>query len=178
LFSEWTGIEPRSRLAIVHHEWLKAAVGQQSVLLLNLVSALIIAGAMLHRTNSPATAKNQGLIAAFLISLLTEMFGLPLVGYALSPLVSVPSIRENYLNEVGHGPVTIGMAIASVGLLLIAIGWVPLYRNPADLVTSSVCRYIRHPQYLGFILFTVGGGYTGRLSRHFCYGRVSWSLSL
>jgi len=45
-----------------------------------------------------------------------------------------------------------------MGMTLIILGWVTLYRNTKKegLVTSGIYNYSRHPQYLGFILIILG----------------------
>ena len=40
--------------------------------------------------------------------------------------------------------------------MLVIAGWRPIYRSKEDLVIQGVYHYVRHPQYLGFLLVTLG----------------------
>ena len=50
----------------------------------------------------------------------------------------------------------IGFIITGIGLLLVIVGWRPIHEAKEDLVTKGAYSYLRHPQYLGFILVTLG----------------------
>lgn len=43
-----------------------------------------------------------------------------------------------------------------VGAYLVIRGWQLIYKNDDKLVTEDIYQYIRHPQYLGIIIITVG----------------------
>ncbi len=120
----------------------------------------------------PAEWRTSGLYAAFLISLFTEMFGVPLTIYLLAPALGLPvtafGMNESHLwafalDRVGVLPLRWGvflvMAISTVlvavGLGLLAVGWATIYRGGGGLVTGGVYRWLRHPQYLGLILVVV-----------------------
>ena len=102
--------------------------------------------------------KSRGTFAAFIIALMTEMFGFPLFIFLLSPLVNVPEVGEIFeegYKIFGLKPALVGTAISFLGLAIIAIGWVQIHRAKG-LVTTRIYRYMRHPQYTGIILFTFG----------------------
>jgi protein-S-isoprenylcysteine O-methyltransferase Ste14 len=57
----------------------------------------------------------------------------------------------------------IGTLLSLTGIVLVVMGWNVVYRRywrkeagQGELVTSGIYRYIRHPQYTGFLLITLG----------------------
>jgi protein-S-isoprenylcysteine O-methyltransferase Ste14 len=42
------------------------------------------------------------------------------------------------------------------GIFLIVFGWRRIFRAKDELVTTGIYGYVRHPQYLGFLLLTAG----------------------
>jgi protein-S-isoprenylcysteine O-methyltransferase Ste14 len=109
-----------------------------------------------------------GITEAFLVSLFTEMFGIPLTIYFLSSFLGVPVTPDTHLLAyalVGLGLGTIatwelpGVVITTmmllVGAYLIVDGWRIVYRGKGGLVTIGVYAHVRHPQYLGIILISI-----------------------
>lgn len=146
----WHAWPPETYVAIVD------AFGPHAIIGLNI---LFVAGFLLAlrwRRNTRHRWATRGLFAAFMISLVTEMFGLPLAAYLLSPAVSMPLLGKTYLQELGHWPVTLGAFLSFCGVAIILTAWVALFRARGALATQGIYRFVRHPQYSGFLIFTLG----------------------
>jgi protein-S-isoprenylcysteine O-methyltransferase Ste14 len=64
-------------------------------------------------------------------------------------------IAKPYFRALGHWPAAVGTAMSMLGIFLVAAGWMRIHRAEG-LVTTGVYRYMRHPQYTGILLFTLG----------------------
>jgi protein-S-isoprenylcysteine O-methyltransferase Ste14 len=118
--------------------------------------------------------RSFGAFSAFLVALFTEMYGFPLTLYFLSGWLQsrYPGV-DWFSHDAGHllemlfgwranphfGPFhMLSFVFIIGGFLLIAAAWRVLYgaQQRQELATTGPYSYIRHPQYLGFILVMFG----------------------
>ena len=97
-----------------------------------------------------------GLYLSFITSLFAEMYGFPLTIYLLSSYFggAPPTYWKGHL--LGIPGFILGSAILATGIYLIIAGWRKIYTARGRLVVEGIYSYVRHPQYLGFILLTLG----------------------
>ena len=122
----------------------------------------------------PRDWRSFGAFSAFIVALFTEMYGFPLTIYLLSGwLQSRYSGTDLMSHDAGHLWSTIfglkGDPHASVlhilsnlliaaGFLLLWAGWRVLLPAQKEhrLATTGLYAYVRHPQYVGFIVIMLG----------------------
>ncbi len=112
--------------------------------------------------------KPSGSYLAFVVAYALEMFGVPMSMYIIawafgSTLPEGILWGHTLIQWAGYWPMYIGLAISLLGAGLVVVGWREIYRqywskdkDQAHLVTHGIYRYIRHPQYTGFMLITLG----------------------
>lgn len=118
---------------------------------------------LLLQVRSNTDWRSSGIFTAFMISLFGEMFGWSLFIYLFSnrffqyqSWVSRPGAvlwRETLAARITR---PLGAWIVFISLVLIAYSWYHLYQQRGSLVTNGIYSKIRHPQYVGFIGFTLG----------------------
>lgn len=161
----WTAVVLFAAIYIVellpHHgppvtiTWLRENFGQTGLIVANIVIVLAFLALLPYRRPTKHVWKSRGAFFAFVIALMTEMFGWPLVIFLLSPLFDIPNVARPYFQAVGHWPATVGTLLSLIGVILIAVGWKQIH-NASGLVKSGIYKYMRHPQYTGILLFTLG----------------------
>ena len=105
---------------------------------------------------------------AFVVALALEMFGIPLSMYFVTWAFGF-TLPEGVLwghtlvNVIGLWGMYLMLLFCLMGAVLIVMGWKNIYRDywskeegKGKLVTEGIYRYIRHPQYSGFLLITLG----------------------
>lgn len=125
------------------------------------------------KPKTPTDWRTFGSFAAFVIALFAEMYGFPLTIYFLASRFGSQFPQLNFTHASGHlwevllgntgdPHVSIFHLISNLfivgGILLIASAWKVLYQavKKKTLATTGPYRYIRHPQYSGFILIIIG----------------------
>ncbi len=105
--------------------------------------------------------RSKSTFSAFILALIAEMFGIPLLLYILSPLVHISYSSAHsggWLNNpriFGWIGAVTGAWLTLIGMILVIIGWHQIHRT-AGLVTTGIYKFIRHPQYAGFFLIITG----------------------
>lgn len=135
--------------------WIEAHFGKSGLIVINLLIVIAFLIFLPYRRSTEGTWRSQGAFIAFTIALMTEMFGWPLLIFLLSPLIEIPSLREWAHRTLGHAGPVIGTWLSMIGLALIVLGWRQIHQA-TELVMSGIYRFIRHPQYTGIFLFTLG----------------------
>jgi protein-S-isoprenylcysteine O-methyltransferase Ste14 len=118
--------------------------------------------------------RSFGAFSAFIVALFTEMYGFPLTLYLLSGWLGSRYPQLNiFSHDAGHlWHTLLGMKgdphfdvfhilsnlLIFGGFILLAAAWDVLYRTQREnrLATTGAYAYVRHPQYLAFILIMFG----------------------
>ena len=149
------------------------AYGLWSLVLLNSFVFIFFAFSF-FKPKSPRDWRSFGAFSAFIIALFTEMYGFPLTIYLLSGWLQSRHPDVNWLShDAGHlleelfgwranphfGPFhLLSFVFIGGGFTLIAVGWRALYeaQRRGTLATTGIYAWIRHPQYVGFVLVMFG----------------------
>jgi protein-S-isoprenylcysteine O-methyltransferase Ste14 len=112
--------------------------------------------------------KPSAVYLAFIVAMAFEMFGIPMSMYILV-WVFGRNLPDGILwghtlySYIGHTGMYIGTVLSLAGVLLVVLGWSVIFKRywsknegKGELVTSGIYAYIRHPQYTGFMLITLG----------------------
>jgi len=105
---------------------------------------------------------------AFIIAYALEMFGIPMsmyfVAWAFGRNLPDGILWGHTLNQyIGNWGMYICIVLHIIGGLLVIVGWSAIHKNywrhdsgEGKIVNTGIYRYIRHPQYTGFLLITLG----------------------
>jgi protein-S-isoprenylcysteine O-methyltransferase Ste14 len=105
---------------------------------------------------------------AFIVALYIEMYGFPLTMYFFSWFLGYENVATLWyflVGVTGHAAfvsiyLSVILPISNViilsGMFLIVFGWSRIFRAKDALITTGIYAHVRHPQYLGFLLLTLG----------------------
>ena len=117
--------------------------------------------------------RTLGSMLAFLVALFAEMYGFPLTIFLLTSFFGNKFLNLDFSHNDGHLLTTLlgykgdphfspehilSYILIIGGIILLGNAWQVLYRaaRKNDLATTGPYHYVRHPQYLAFILIIVG----------------------
>jgi protein-S-isoprenylcysteine O-methyltransferase Ste14 len=112
--------------------------------------------------------KPAGTYIAFVIAFAIEMHGIPFSMYLISWIVgkNLPEgifWGHTLVNSIGHWGMYINITFAVIALFLIITGWYNIYKKywskekgTGKLVKTGIYKHIRHPQYAGLLLLSLG----------------------
>ena len=150
-----------------------SAYGLWSLVLVNSVVFILFAYSF-FKPRTKRDWRSFSAFSAFLVALFAEMYGFPLTIYFLSGWLQshYPNV-DWFSHDAGHllemmfgwktnphfGPFHIlSFAFIIAGFFLISAAWKILYeaQQHGSLATAGPYSYLRHPQYVGFILVMFG----------------------
>jgi protein-S-isoprenylcysteine O-methyltransferase Ste14 len=113
--------------------------------------------------------RSGGALIAFIVALFTEMYGFPLtiyfLGHFLGIKIPLDHISGHLLGDLitylglGNGWFIV-MLLSNIliifGIWMISAGWEIVYKSEGKLVTTGIYKYMRHPQYTGIYVITLG----------------------
>jgi protein-S-isoprenylcysteine O-methyltransferase Ste14 len=150
-----------------------SAYGLWSLVIINSLVFIIFAFSF-AKPQSPRDWRSFGAFSAFLVALFTEMYGFPLTIYLLSGWLASQFPGVDFLaHDAGHllevmfgwrgnphfGPFhLLSSVFIGGGFILLASAWNVLYRAQREhkLARTGPYAYVRHPQYVGFVLIIFG----------------------
>lgn len=136
----------------------------------NVVLWIVLGGVFLLFTPfyKKSHVKPSSAYLAFIVAMAFEMFGIPMSMYFLAGIFGtrIPDgifWGHTLYSYIGHLGMYLGTPLMLIGIALVIAGWNIIYRRywrkaagQGELVTEGIYRYIRHPQYTGFMLITFG----------------------
>jgi protein-S-isoprenylcysteine O-methyltransferase Ste14 len=149
------------------------AYGLWSLVIVNSVVFIFFAYSF-FKPSTPRDWRSFSAFSAFLVALFAEMYGFPLTIYFMSGWLQsrYPNV-DWFSHDAGHllemmfgwktnphfGPFHIlSFAFIGGGFILISAAWKVLYdaQKKNTLATAGPYSYVRHPQYVGFVLVMFG----------------------
>lgn len=150
-----------------------SAYGLWSLVMINSAVFILFAFSF-SRPQSSRDWTSFGAFSAFLIALFAEMYGFPVTIYLLSGWLQSRYPGTDWLtHDAGHllemtlgwqgnphfGPFhLLSFVLIGGGFLLISASWQVLFEAQRNgrLATDGPYGYVRHPQYVGFVLVLLG----------------------
>ncbi|MCZ3371061.1 MULTISPECIES: methyltransferase family protein [Methanobacterium] len=112
--------------------------------------------------------KPTGVYMAFIVAFAIEMFGVPFSMFAIGWLFGF-TLPEGIFwghtlgNYIGLWGMYVGIIVSLAGAALVILGWNKIHKDywsketgQGELVKTGIYKYIRHPQYTGFFMITLG----------------------
>jgi protein-S-isoprenylcysteine O-methyltransferase Ste14 len=113
--------------------------------------------------------RSGGALVAFIVALFTEMYGFPLtiylLGHFLGIEVPLDHVSGHLLGDLitwlglGNGwliVMVLSNLLLVIGIWIISAGWELVYKSEGGLVTHGIYAHVRHPQYTGIFVITLG----------------------
>jgi protein-S-isoprenylcysteine O-methyltransferase Ste14 len=152
---------------------MNADFGWWPLAIINTAVLLLFAVSFYHPGNNRRDWTVMGGFSAFLVALFAEMYGAPLTVYLLASWLGnrFPQLKATHggghlwndlIGWQGDPHVSpfhlASYAFIAGGFWLIAAGWTALHRAAQErrLAVEGPYGWLRHPQYLGFLLVMVG----------------------
>lgn len=157
----------------MNHGHEMAAYGLWSLVIINSAIFLFFAFSF-FKPKTRRDWRTFGTFSAFIVALFTEMYGFPLTIYLLSGWLAERFPGIDFLtHDAGHlwyrilgfegnphwNPIhLLSSLVILAGFLLLSAAWRILYRaqRQGRLAAEGPYAYIRHPQYVAFVLIMLG----------------------